>query len=428
MESKKLKLYEGALCVNGKENSIYVNMDNQTQLTVSNECINIIEHMLKNKISLIDMLEYFEEEEDRAYFEKLCKTLMGMGVLVEEERKYYYKGSDMVIYINITNQCNLRCLHCCFRAGEQQGREDFSKEELLRLMDEMIVLNPKCIILSGGEPLFRDDFYEVVSYLRKEYKKALYLMTNGTLIREKNIDFLCENFDGFDISLDGYDENTVSQIRGKGVYEKVIRGITLIKERAPEKEISLSMVETSITEGKSEEFYKLCEKLKVQSAVRELSLLGRARDNEKEMMIQNKSILKWEEVWKTEDMGEAKRKIKLSTGSLLSACPGGFTKFKINYNGDIFPCPVLEQKEFVFGNFHQIINLKEFLEKRKFDTSEGYKNYSKYLPKNFEGCKDCNKKIYCLPCPMIMITEGKLSYKNPHCNFNREAFDCIFEE
>lgn len=97
------------------------------------------------------------------------------------------------------------------------------------------------LVFSGGEPMVRSDFWEILDYTRKNYKGKIDIATNATLINEANVDRLIANVNRLDISIDGIDEDSCSEIRGKGVFNKVIRSINLLKERGFD-EIYLSMV------------------------------------------------------------------------------------------------------------------------------------------------------------------------------------------
>ncbi|WP_330653158.1 radical SAM protein, partial [Clostridioides difficile] len=71
--------------------------------------------------------------------------------------------------------------------------------------------------------LIREDFFEIIKYIKQKLPDTkLILSTNGTLIDEHNVDFIITNFEKIDISIDGVDENTCSETRGKGVFHKVI--------------------------------------------------------------------------------------------------------------------------------------------------------------------------------------------------------------
>ena len=68
----------------------------------------------------------------------------------------------------------------------------------------------------------------LLEFIRKNYSGEVTISTNGTLIDLNNVKIITECVDKVDISLDGYNGETVSGIRGEGVFEKVIENIKLL--------------------------------------------------------------------------------------------------------------------------------------------------------------------------------------------------------
>lgn len=138
------------------------------------------------------------------------------------------KFSDVfrpVVTWNLTRKCNLKCLHCYINASPE-GEDGSTTEEALRLIDEMAEMRIPLIIMSGGEPLMRRDFFELASYARIKGIK-LALSTNGTLITESVAKKLKElDFSYVGISLDSYDPEFHDKFRGlNGAFNMTVKGI-----------------------------------------------------------------------------------------------------------------------------------------------------------------------------------------------------------
>ncbi len=71
-----------------------------------------------------------------------------------------------VIAWNLTRRCNLRCVHCYLEAGPDACvTGELSTAECLRISDEILAMNPApMFILSGGEPLLRDDLETIAAH------------------------------------------------------------------------------------------------------------------------------------------------------------------------------------------------------------------------------------------------------------------------
>ncbi len=81
----------------------------------------------------------------------------------------------------LTRSCNLECIHC--RASATKGRADdeLSLQEGFQLIDNIASFAKPVLILSGGEPLVRQDVYELAQYGTDKGLRVV-LATNGTLL------------------------------------------------------------------------------------------------------------------------------------------------------------------------------------------------------------------------------------------------------
>jgi len=132
-----------------------------------------------------------------------------------------------IVFWNITYQCNLRCLHCYINALQKQNPYELSTEEAVRLSEEMVKLGIPLVIFSGGEPLIRRDFWEIVEPMAGKPRPKLSLSTNGTLITKEVAEKLASyGFMYVGISIDSIRPEWHDKFRGvKGAFEATMRGI-----------------------------------------------------------------------------------------------------------------------------------------------------------------------------------------------------------
>ncbi len=187
-----------------------------------------------------DTLQHMADEEDRQIMKKLLDSLDKINAF-KDSNSESEKGLLDDVSIMVTERCNLSCKHCSASAKSCQDYEFFSTSEMIDIISKIKTANPKAIIITGGEPLVRNDITDIIEHARKNYKGQLILMTNGVLIDEHMAEFLSKTISSIDISLDGVDEKTTSVIRGKGVFNKVLNSIRLLQRNGISK-ISLSMV------------------------------------------------------------------------------------------------------------------------------------------------------------------------------------------
>ena len=98
-----------------------------------------------------------------------------------------------VVAWNLTRRCNLECAHCYISAGPSENAEDeLSTDECRRITDEILSLNPNpMFILSGGEPLLREDLTDIASYAATRGATVV-VGTNGTLLTSEKIQALVD--------------------------------------------------------------------------------------------------------------------------------------------------------------------------------------------------------------------------------------------
>jgi heme d1 biosynthesis radical SAM protein NirJ len=136
-----------------------------------------------------------------------------------------------VVVWNLIRRCNLSCLHCYSISSDKDFPGELSTREVFAVMDDLEAFRVPVLILSGGEPLLREDILEI-AHRAVQMGFATALSTNGTLIDESRIDEIAEvDFDYVGISVDGL-RQTHDRFRGReGAFEASLRGIRLCRDR-----------------------------------------------------------------------------------------------------------------------------------------------------------------------------------------------------
>jgi radical SAM protein with 4Fe4S-binding SPASM domain len=137
--------------------------------------------------------------------------------------------------INLTHTCNLRCVHCYI--GEPSDRNKMRSQEMDTCMIHSIVdeiTNAGCLelLITGGEPLMRNDFPEIYRHVKQNGVLPI-VFSNGTLIDEQIIDLFEElPPQTIEISLYGATADTYERITGiKGSYQQCLSGIEKLIKR-----------------------------------------------------------------------------------------------------------------------------------------------------------------------------------------------------
>jgi heme b synthase len=154
----------------------------------------------------------------------------------------------------ITRRCNLKCIHCRSSSElEIQAHPDFPTEEALRIIDDITSYAKPVIVLSGGEPLLRNDVFDIARY-GTEKGLRMCLATNGTLVTEK----ICTEIKDSGIkivslSLDGSTEAVHDDFRSQqGAFAGTVHAARLFKRHGIE-----FIINSSFTKRNQEEIPKV---------------------------------------------------------------------------------------------------------------------------------------------------------------------------
>ena len=117
----------------------------------------------------------------------------------------------------ITRRCNFRCRHCYL--GESPSTEP-DTAELIAVMDRMKSEGIEQVILTGGEPLVRQDIQTLFEELTQRGITIERIITNGSLISRALLDYLRQmgQTPVFNISYDG-DNGQHNRLRNRDNFE-----------------------------------------------------------------------------------------------------------------------------------------------------------------------------------------------------------------
>lgn len=140
------------------------------------------------------------------------------------------KTPDSVI-IAVTGRCNLACKYC-FYADEMVALDDLPTETWLAFFEELRDAGVMRVTLSGGEPFARRDIWQLMDSIVQN-KMRFGILTNATLITNESAERLNtyrRRIDNIQVSVDGSSAETHGAIRGKGAFERTMRGIAALKK------------------------------------------------------------------------------------------------------------------------------------------------------------------------------------------------------
>jgi heme b synthase len=140
-----------------------------------------------------------------------------------------------LIFWELTRRCNLHCAHCRAEAGEVDSSGDLGLGEIQHVIDDIAAHYKPIMVLTGGEPLYRDDIFDIASYARGK-GLTVALATNGTLIDEHIAKCIRDaGVDRVSISIDGDNAASHDGLRGiPGSFDDALRGAALLRNAGVE--------------------------------------------------------------------------------------------------------------------------------------------------------------------------------------------------
>jgi radical SAM protein with 4Fe4S-binding SPASM domain len=137
--------------------------------------------------------------------------------------------------LEVTQRCNLRCVHCYCRleASDQRALADeLDIDTIRRIVDQAAEMGTLSLTLTGGEPLLRPDLLDIYDYIKSKGILPV-LFTNGTLLTSRIAEHLAEYPPLFvEVSIYGMSRETYERITGvPGSHERCMRGIRELTDR-----------------------------------------------------------------------------------------------------------------------------------------------------------------------------------------------------
>lgn len=343
-----------------------------------------------------------------------------------------YLSAPIEIALEITSLCNLNCKHC-FQPKFDKKRQ-LSTDEIKLLLDELKKLKVFIIFIGGGEPLIREDFFELAKYMIDD-NFCVIMSTNGTLITRKvakNFANIGLNY-GVQVSLEGSNAKIHDKVRGEGSFKKAIKGIKNLQSVGISPSIGvtvtkynlndiLSMVNLAIKNklqgvhimclmpsGQGANFYKelnpsLEEWINLEKKLRKIS-----------PKIGDKLLLDWgNRCFQPPRVGFDKNTFT-KIDKKFAGCFAGRTKAAIGCYGDVYGCDILKEPRFIAGN----IRKQTF--KKIWNDAKIFKLLRKRTINNIKGkCKYCKYKFACVGgCPAIAFYKSKdIFMGDPTCPHN----------
>jgi radical SAM protein with 4Fe4S-binding SPASM domain len=147
-----------------------------------------------------------------------------------------------LVFWEVTKGCNLRCIHCRATATELSSPQDLPTAKAREIIQQISAYANPILVLSGGEPLYRNDIFELAQYATACGLRVA-LATNGTLVNEDVARKIVRaGVKRVSISLDGADAETHDTFRGiPGAFDQAIQGLNNLRRLGMSVQINMTI-------------------------------------------------------------------------------------------------------------------------------------------------------------------------------------------
>lgn len=163
---------------------------------------------------------------------RLTQYMQELVTPTPPRRRVAASGVKPVVIWNLTRSCNLKCRHCYTTSADVPFPGELSHDQAMGVLEDLSDFGIPALILSGGEPLSRFDFFDLAARARALKFRHLSLSTNGTKLTGDAADRVADlGFDYVGISLDGIGKVN-DWFRGMdGAFAQALEGVRACKAR-----------------------------------------------------------------------------------------------------------------------------------------------------------------------------------------------------
>ncbi|MFA6092534.1 MAG: radical SAM protein [Elusimicrobiota bacterium] len=152
-------------------------------------------------------------------------------------------GLSAPLYVawQLTNECNLACLHCIEESGPGKAfKDELSDEHAFAVLRQIVSAQVPYLCFSGGEPLAHPNFWELAEHAVSN-GIGLKIESNGHLLdREACRRLAAIGVQAVQVSLDGAGPESYGRLRVRGRWESALAGILNLREACVPVEINFS--------------------------------------------------------------------------------------------------------------------------------------------------------------------------------------------
>ncbi|WPC41031.1 radical SAM protein [Clostridium sp. JS66] len=294
------------------------------------------------------------------------------------------------IDIELTNNCNYKCLMCPVGTSSMiREKGNMSDETYSKILDEIKYDKIPLRFIRWGEPLLHPKFFQYLK-MAKQLGIMCHLNTNGSIVSEDIAEKIIDSkLDSIKFSFQGVDRKSYKEMRNKDYFNQLLQNIKKLYKIRENRKYPFIHISTTITyesakqvENFKNEVGEYCDLVTVGRTMLERIDVEKTHisDQEKSMLLELKQQ-------------ESLKKVH------LKCCPEVFDKLSINWDGTISGCSGDYDKNMLVGDIKEnsLIDIwnsklmnyyRRVLSEGKYDSLTLCKNCYDYMSMQTPGVQD----------------------------------------
>ncbi|MBB3171341.1 radical SAM/SPASM domain-containing protein [Parvibacter caecicola] len=300
-------------------------------------------------LALCEKMLQEDVPKEKAFQEEpqLCQHLLDAGFCDSNVAESRHQPKSA--YLHVTQRCNLNCIGCYSANELRNAANDPSATDLKKAINQLQHVGISHLIISGGEPLLRNDLEEIAKHAKENCGiSAITVLSNGTLITKERARALSRYVDKIAISFDGCSSDSIPYIRGSQRFDQLCTALEAVVDSGTTGHIIATVHAKNYDD--MQQYLQLADRYGVSV---NFSLLSCRPSNEQiSDLIPNPQA----------QADLSRTLISCSSTTMVddsplgpslvarSSCGAGCTCLSVDSDGSVYPCHMLHFPEFRMGN------------------------------------------------------------------------------
>jgi len=327
-----------------------------------------------------------------------------------EEKRYFDEGRVYAVQIELNLACPQGCLYC-YASDANPPEEEMPREDVVAVVDAAVDMDIRAVDWLGGDPLVRDDWYELMRYARQQ-GLVNNIWTSGMPLRDELVARRAVEVSegGFiSVHLDSLDEAIYGRLHTGNPADKIaaiLAGVDNVQAagKNPEDMVNCITFTRAVADDAARTIRFFQEEKGMRTCLTQMCPTGLAEERDD-------LVPSMEEI---ENACTVRDRVNYP-GSKLSICSMDTNRYYcggivcVTIDGDVTPCSVIRQG---VGNIHDAA-LRDIVERHRDTLLFTDLRNDSGLPRD---CRDCEHNAVCWGCrAAAYYATGDVCGPDPNC-------------